>query len=88
MGKESMNRKSLIRLASVLPRGSKERKVLLRMAGSQWTRKVALNKYDPGELLTALVTLLDRYRLKDVVMKLKKLTPEIQEAWNMREEVF
>jgi len=50
----------------------------------KWQRQ-AFNKYDPNELLTALVSILDKYELRDVVREVKKLTPKIQQAWKSRE---
>jgi len=47
--------------------------------------KTAFNKYDPSELLAALVEILEKYELKDMVKDVKKLTPNIQRAWRTRE---
>jgi len=46
----------------------------------------AFNKYDPNELLAALVGLLEKHDLRDVAKRLKALTPEIQDAWRNRED--
>lgn len=45
----------------------------------------ALNKYNPDELLSALVDVLEKYGLDDQVEAIKKLTPSIQRAWRSRE---
>ena len=51
----------------------------------QAAQREALNKYDPGELLTQLVTILEKYDLKDIVKDVKALTPKIQKAWRERD---
>lgn len=48
-------------------------------------QKQAFNKYNPDDLLTALVDILEKYELDDVVREVKKLTPAVQKAWRNRE---
>lgn len=45
----------------------------------------AFNKYNPDDLLTALVDILEKYELDDVAKEVKKLTPVVQKAWRSRE---
>ncbi|MDB4278932.1 HAD domain phosphoesterase family swiss army knife RNA repair protein, partial [Deltaproteobacteria bacterium] len=49
------------------------------------SHKQAFNKYNPDELLSALVEVLEKYELEDAVDDVKKLTPRIQKAWRGRE---
>lgn len=48
-------------------------------------RFLAFNKYNPEDLLSALVGLLDKYELEDASKEVKKITPKVQEAWRNRE---
>jgi hypothetical protein len=54
---------------------------LTRMAAD----KRAFNKYNPDDLLSALVDILEKYELDEVVDEVKKLTPTVQKAWRSRE---
>jgi hypothetical protein len=50
-------------------------------AGHRW----ALNKYNPDDLLTQLVQILEKADLDDAVQTVKKVTPAIQRAWRTRD---
>jgi len=45
----------------------------------------AFNKFNPEDLLLALVEILEKYELVDAVETVKKITPTIQKAWRNRE---
>ena len=47
--------------------------------------RTAFNKYNPDELLGALVDILDKYELDDAVSAVKEITPEVQQAWRARD---
>lgn len=49
------------------------------------SRRMAFNKYNPDDLLMALVDILEKYELDDVAKEVKKLTPAVQKAWRTRE---
>jgi hypothetical protein len=49
------------------------------------TQKRAFNKYNPDDLLAALVDILDKYELEEAVDKVKSITPVVQRAWRDRE---
>jgi hypothetical protein len=50
-----------------------------------WAGKTAFNKYNPDELLSQLVEVLDKYELEEAVDAVKKLTPTVQKAWRSRD---
>lgn len=47
--------------------------------------KLAFNKYNPDDLLAALVDILEKYELDDAVDEVKKITRTVQTAWRGRE---
>ena len=48
-------------------------------------RFLGFNKYNPDDLLLALVEILDKYELDDAVDAVKQITPDVQRAWRSRE---
>ena len=48
-------------------------------------RFLGFNKYNPDDLLSALVDILDKYELEDAADAVKKITPDVQRAWRNRE---
>jgi len=53
--------------------------------GRHASDRTAFNKFNPDELLAALVDILEKYDLDDEADAVKKLTPTIQRAWRNRE---
>jgi DNA-binding ferritin-like protein len=47
--------------------------------------RLAFNKYNPDDLLAALVDILEKYELDDAVDEVKKITRTVQTAWRGRE---
>jgi hypothetical protein len=47
--------------------------------------KQAFNKYNPDDLLSALVEILEKYELEDAADEIKKVTSVVQRAWRGRE---
>lgn len=46
--------------------------------------RTAFNKYNPDDLLAALVDILEKYEL-DVADEVKRLTPKVQREWRNRD---
>jgi hypothetical protein len=63
--------------------------ILLQKEGDRMqahTTRRAFNKYNPDDLLAQLVDILEKYELADVASAVRKLTPQVQQAWRDREK--